>query len=1002
MFLDNILPPLEKDNPLEQPCYFAMGLDPHDKRGIRQVPCYSHKDLITACGNFVDHGWNSYFAQAQYVSDLRGRRQVNVGKLKAFWADIDVGKEKNSYPTQEAAVAGIATFVAATGLTPTYIVSSGYGFYVYWCLDRAIKAPAWKKLATWLAEVMKQTGLIADPACTTDTARVLRMPGTTHQKSGSLVGIVGKSSALYTVEDIVTKLYAVAPPSWENSAPPLPQAQVQLPVANAALTNPFGQPQSFNQPKAEAQPIVEGCRQMAYASLGMEPSWYAMMTVLRRCVDGHEWAHKLSAMDQRRYVYADTEQKFLHAPEDAPALCSTFEQLDPSLCENCPHKGRIKTPVQLWQLSSKVMPAEIEQPAQPEPASTPVAQSHEELPLPFEPNYTAHTFKTAEYWVDKTGCHWLETKVDKKGNVTEHDHIITLSQLYYLKTVWTYRDGKSERQHWFVVVNPNGHSEHVYLDAVTASSSQQLMGWLYSSNVFPSDPAYGAKVFMGFVNAYLNSILNEQHMIEVSTSDTFGWKEANPATGQKAGFAIGSGLVTPQGMEAMEYAGVASKLAKGLDAKGTLENWKPVAEMYKTLDQKAAQLGVCLSLAAPLMRYGSGVATSATYSIWSTQSGMGKTQLLRACASVWGKPDGQWIQRNASPVARMRQLAVLNNLPAFMDELTDVPDEDLYSLAYSLVGGQEKNKLRRNGVDMMDTGTWNTVTFCTSNKSIKEAVANCSGDSSASVTRVIEYECDFESFADTPEVQAYINHCVGLCAENYGVAGPNFIWHLLQHQDRLVTLTAQIEHWASKNKFANEERFMAYPLALALKAGRWACEWGILDYDMDALEEWVMTVFVPHNRGRTHEQVNSPKSILLSYLIERQRNLLLVEEDLRTSPVPAPGMPDSYAQILPTHADVFLRMTSKEGVLYISKSDLDKWCKRRSRSANNLWRALQAAQISVRQTHKNLGDGVPSLATPIVPCYMIDPESVKRLGFKPEEQPQAKVPANKALTGKLL
>ena len=39
------------------------------------------------------------------------------------------------------------------------------------------------------------------------------------------------------------------------------------------------------------------------------------------------------------------------------------------------------------------------------------------------------------------------------------------------------------------------------------------------------------------------------------------------------------------------------------------------------------------------------------------------------------------------------------------------------------MGNQEKQKLKSNGAEMVDTGSWSTVTFITSNKCIKEAVA---------------------------------------------------------------------------------------------------------------------------------------------------------------------------------------------------------------------------------------------------------------------------------------
>ena len=187
--------------------------------------------------------------------------------------------------------------------------------------------------------------------------------------------------------------------------------------------------------------------------------------------------------------------------------------------------------------------------------------------------------------------------------------------------------------------------------------------------------------------------------------------------------------------------------------------------------------------------------------------------------------------------------------------------------------------------------------------------------------------------------------------------------------------------WALDNKFSNDERFMAYPLALAIKAGRWACEWGLLDYDMDALEQWVLEVFVPHNRKGTYTHVRTSQSVLLTYLMERQRNFLQVETDIRTGEMPAPNMPDPYVRIMPSHNDVFIRFATKENRLYIVKSDLTKWCKRAGLSVSNLVKTLKKEGIVLQEVLANPGNGVATLSTPSINCFLLQSESVSKLGF---------------------
>src|SRR5699024_7236521 len=84
---------------------------------------------------------------------------------------------------------------------------------------------------------------------------------------------------------------------------------------------------------------------------------------------GLEWAHKLSAFDAARYTPEDTERKFYAAAQDAPALCSTFERMNPELCQSCKYRGQVKSPVQLHRLAVNAASAPV---ASPQATAVPV------------------------------------------------------------------------------------------------------------------------------------------------------------------------------------------------------------------------------------------------------------------------------------------------------------------------------------------------------------------------------------------------------------------------------------------------------------------------------------------------------------------------------------------------------------------------------------------------------------------------------------------------------
>lgn len=958
-FLQRILPPLPQvEFGQLEPCYFAAGIS--DGR-VEHVPFMRLEDGVVACNEMSARGLDTYIAPASYKSNVFGRKAVNTLQFKALWADIDVGKANNSYATLDAALGAFTEFVHRTGCKPSIVVHSGVGLQVYWVFDRAINAEAWRQLSHFFAVFCRQQGLILDPACTEDAARILRMPGTIHRKSGNTATVLIDKGLTWEPRALlgVVKRFLQDDPTLAAPAP-----VAVAPVATAAILQQSGMgPQP---PKAKAEPIVRGCAQMLTAGLRSEPQWYAAMSVLRRCVDGLEWAHKVSATDPARYNPQDTEQKFYHAPEDAPARCERFASIEGDLCARCPHRGKISSPVQLYAQPKQLPPPTVVETPQPAPVSV---TGHLHIPEKYE--YPLIKLESSDFDVDQRGIIYRPLEKDKTtGEELRREYVICATQLYYTHTVKTEVDDAPRRTHWFVAIHPNGRRERLPFVIQRDMNAQSIMRWFNEANMFPLMFQLKPAIFLAFMNTYLQSVIGDN--VELPTLKHFGWTDfIDPVLNTEVeGFAVGKGVVTETGIHHVQFTDVAGDIAKKeMDVKGDLETWKRIPQMYKTLDQKEAQLAVCLSFAAPFMRYGAGSATSAAYSLWSTRSGLGKTQVIKACASVWGNPERQLIQRSSSQVMRGRKMAALRNLPVFMDELTDVKDEDMYSLAYTLVEGKEKQKLKANGAEMVKTGEWNTVSFITANRSFKEAAAKHAGDSEASIIRVMETECGFQSYADKPAVQEYIQCCIDLCSRHYGLAGPEFMYQILQHRDRLETLTRWCDRWVSMHNFTSAERFISYPLALAIKVGRWACEFGLLDYDMDALEKWAIEVFVAHNRVMTERNRTHHEDVLRMYLMDRQSNTLIVSRHERPvdSPEAPRGLLDKYIIGQPSR-DTYVRVEEEEGYVYVATSDIASWCKARKLSSAVLLKELAASGLQFIEMKQSLSYGISWMRLPVISC----------------------------------
>ena len=92
----------------------------------------------------------------------------------------------------------------------------------------------------------------------------------------------------------------------------------------------------------------KGCEQLKYIIKNQkdvtEPLWRAGLSIARFCTDA-ESASRIISKDYPEYSENQTQAKLELIK--APYLCNTFDQYNPDICPNCPHWGKIKSPIVL-------------------------------------------------------------------------------------------------------------------------------------------------------------------------------------------------------------------------------------------------------------------------------------------------------------------------------------------------------------------------------------------------------------------------------------------------------------------------------------------------------------------------------------------------------------------------------------------------------------------------------------------------------------------------------
>jgi Family of unknown function (DUF5906) len=293
------------------------------------------------------------------------RLAANALKLKAIWIDIDVGVEAKKYDTLQEAMKAIFTFREKVGL-PAFsaLVCSGSGLHAYWISKDELTRAEWEPYAQGLKVLLLQEGIKCDAGLTTDSARILRIPGTFNHKTNppKPVELLNLPLALYdfpTTLDFLTHLAPIIVPGSGKAelnslfADDADLASFKLPpILKADPNETLGK---VEERKLDATPIFQQCGYYsdAFANGGKEyaqPLWMYSVLGTTFMENGRALAHEISK-GHANYTPAETDAMYdrkLAERRDRGLgypQCSTIQGAGCKACMICPHLKNGKSPL---------------------------------------------------------------------------------------------------------------------------------------------------------------------------------------------------------------------------------------------------------------------------------------------------------------------------------------------------------------------------------------------------------------------------------------------------------------------------------------------------------------------------------------------------------------------------------------------------------------------------------------------------------------------------------
>lgn len=754
-------------------------------------------------------GRDVWFAVATFNSATRV--QSGVETVKALFLDVDIKDKPGCYKTQTQAFEALRVLLEQTGLPAPTVVFSGFGLHLYWILQDALPRGEWDVLAAALRRACAANDFLADHSITTDSARILRVPGTFNHKEKGNPRPVRLDNAVWVHAnaEIVERL---KPFVVEKSVSDINAAFAvelpQTPKDALVIASKCGQMQAFKESKGNLP----------------EPTWYAALGVLALCTDGEKYAHDWSS-GHPSYRATETQAKFERAKEFAPTTCERFSSVNPDGCANCPFAGKIATPVQLGETVTEIE-IKVERPtADDETAET-------ELPCP------------KFYQVGKEGVFFVP--VAPEGEAPKRQLVFSLP--VWVSRVMTAENGAGSEVELVWLTHHNKQKRASFKQSLLAAD-QNFAAWLLDNNL---NGFQQIKLVSAYIRAGIALI--SRQFEEETVYTRFGLSER--------GFVVGQHLITASGAKVARISEeIDRKKVESLRPRGSLEKW---VEATKLLDQPnwwMHRFAVLAALGTPL--FGLSGSEGSVLSLAGESSG-GKTTAANFGASAYGDPKALTVDPQSTLNAFYEHWRIAGQLPVICNEAATIDSYRLKDVIYAAANGKARDRLTRTG-RMKESGGWQTLTIFTSNTHLLALSDKILSE--ATRRRILELSFDVENLLPL-EVGMRLNEII---KRNHGQAGRAFLEYVLGRREQ-VEFDIRNEVTKLQNDIDSVHRYNIWLIAVARVTAQYAKDLGIIEFDTDsAIEKAVSTLTV--QAGSIVPTIRRVQEAIASYTNTFQQNI---------------------------------------------------------------------------------------------------------------------------------
>lgn len=824
-FLSLVLPPLQKGE-----CYCSWG---NDAQGdIKQKFVSSIEELSAEANKLVKDNFNSFFALAKFGSADQGRYAINAVSLKSFFLDLDCGEDK-PYPDIDSGLVALKSFCKTTNLPRPTIIKSGRGAHVYWILDTEISRTDWKPYAERLKQLCVEHGFKADPAVTTDAARILRVPNTVHLKDilNPIAVEVLLASPVISLGDIAPILAPTA-----DILKAIEKSEFRRPM-DAVTMALMGSSQSRFKIIMIKSAEGNGCSQLLHVYENQttieEPLWRAGLSIAQQCVDRDKAIHHLSK-NHPDYNPEDTNRKANETK--GPYTCETFKKLNPSGCEGCTLK--ITSPI---QIGKEILEAEGEQ------SVMEIEPITKELRTYTIPKYPYPFFR------GKAGGIFVRRKVEGE----ELEELIYPYDFYVVKRM-------ADPDHGETILL----RLHLPKDGVR-EFIMPLTAVLAKEKFRDTVASYGVTVLgkkQEDLMAYVTKWVEELQLTSGAEQahKQFGWLENESA------IIVGDREIRATEIAYSPPSAPTLPIVPLFQPKGDFHVWKDVVNAYSRDGMEARAFAFFMGFGSLLMRFTN--LDGFLLNLLSRESGSGKTTVLHSINSIYGRPKELLMSPKDTYNFRMQRLGTMQNLCATLDEITNMPPEQMSNQVYDVTSGKGKNRMKsQENAERLNHAKWALGLVSSSNRSVTDSLLSIKSFPEGELMRILEPHVKPDPYDDP----AWSKQHFGRLMTNYGHAIEPYAQALVGQLPMVLAKMAQIQAKVDTHaEIKSTERYWSAMATIAITGGTVAKTLGLHDINVQPVFNYAVNL-IKETRLRNREYMFDSDEYLGGFL-QRHFNETLV------------------------------------------------------------------------------------------------------------------------------